>query len=307
MRVLVLLSTYNGERYLKEQLDSILSQVGVEVSLLIRDDGSKDGTCNIIGDYATKHQNIHVEQSENVGFIRSFSSLIRMAQLYKEEVDYFAFADQDDIWMSDKLKVACDKLAEMNPDIPNLYTSNSIQVTSEGEMISLFHPTCPTYSKGNVMIYGTEQGCSMVFNRKALEIYDQYPPVKAYHDRWMYMICAFLGTTYYDHTPRFYYRIHNGNAVGSILERDQENILMRFFSPSMFKPLNKHLEMAEEFYHRLNDRISSSDQGLLRTYIQYRKRIKCKIHLLFDQHFRCPYPDRKTRFYFFVCTLFGKV
>ena len=307
MRVLVLLSTYNGEKFLREQLDSILSQKDVEISLLVRDDGSKDETCSIIDDYAIQHQNIHVEKSENVGFIRSFSSLIRMAQLYKGEVDYFAFADQDDIWMPDKLKVACDRLAEMDPNTPHLYTSNSIQVTSEGEKISLFHSTCPSYSKGNVMIYGTEQGCSMVFNRKALEIYDQYPPVKAYHDRWMYMICAFLGTTYYDHTPRFYYRIHNGNAVGSILERDQENILMRFFSPSMFKPLNKHLEMAEEFYHRLNDRLSSSDQGLLKIYIQYRKRIKCKIQLLFDQHFRCPYPDRKTRFYFFVCTLFGKV
>ena len=73
------MSTYNGERFLREQLDSILSQQDVEISLLVRDDGSKDNTCQILSDYASKHQNVIWKSFENVGFVKSFSALIRMA------------------------------------------------------------------------------------------------------------------------------------------------------------------------------------------------------------------------------------
>lgn len=307
MKVLVLLSTYNGERYLREQLDSILSQKGVEVSLIIRDDGSKDETCNVIDDYAIKNQNIRFEKSENIGFVRSFSSLIRAAQLYKEDVDFYAFADQDDIWMPDKLKIACKRLAKMDPNMPNLYTSNSIQITSEGEKISLFHPIRPRYRKGNVLIYSTEQGCSMVFNRKALEFYNLYPPQTSYHDRWMYMICFFLGSAYYDHEPQFYYRIHCHNAIGKISNREKKNILVRFFSKSMFKPLSTHLEMSREFYSYYSDYLNKKDAKLFLIYSRYRTNLINKMKMIFMDDFSCPYSKFKVRFYYFVCLLFNKL
>ena len=306
-KVLVLMSTYNGEKYVAEQILSIMKQTNVEVELLIRDDGSRDSTTDVVEHLSHEYPNIKLHKGHNVGFVDSFNELVRWAAS-ECKADFYAFVDQDDVWYPNKLKIARERLPLLPKGEPNLFCSNSDIIDENGQFTGKhFLQHVPRFSKGNILKYPTLQGCSMVFNRKALELYDQYPPVISYHDRWMYMICAFLGATYYDHTPRFYYRIHNGNAVGSILERDQENILMRFFSPSMFKPLNKHLEMAEEFYHRLNGLLSSSDQGLIRTYILYRKSIKCKLQLLFDQHFRCPYPDRKTRFYFFVCTLFGKV
>ena len=91
--VLVLMSTYNGELFLKEQIDSILSQEGVDVRLLVRDDGSKDNTCSILSDYASAHQNIEWKACENVGFVKSFSALVKMAMTSEIPADYYAFAD----------------------------------------------------------------------------------------------------------------------------------------------------------------------------------------------------------------------
>jgi glycosyltransferase involved in cell wall biosynthesis len=117
-KVLVLMSTYNGERFLREQLDSILSQQDVEISLLVRDDGSKDNTCQILSDYASKHQNVIWKSFENVGFVKSFSALIRMANTSDIDADFYAFADQDDIWMSNKLATACTVLATKDNSKP---------------------------------------------------------------------------------------------------------------------------------------------------------------------------------------------
>ena len=83
------MSTYNGERFLKEQIDSILSQEGVEIRLLVRDDGSKDRTWEILEEYASGYRNIVITMGENVGFVKSFSALVRMAldQTTIEEAD----------------------------------------------------------------------------------------------------------------------------------------------------------------------------------------------------------------------------
>lgn len=108
--VQVLLSTYNGETYLAEQLDSILAQKEVNVKLLIRDDGSIDETTEILRTYASVHENIRYFCGENCGVVASYFRLFECAD---PEVDFYAFADQDDVWDADKLSIACQKLEEM--------------------------------------------------------------------------------------------------------------------------------------------------------------------------------------------------
>ena len=102
--VTVLMSTYNGERFLKEQLDSILQQQDVDVRLCVRDDGSTDGTMDILLEYADA---IELTIGNNFGVGNSFMSMVYSANL---ESDYYAFSDQDDIWMPDKLISAVDEL-----------------------------------------------------------------------------------------------------------------------------------------------------------------------------------------------------
>ena len=101
-KVAILMSTYNGEKYLDEQIGSILAQEGVDVTLYIRDDGSSDRTAEIIKYYCKRYHNVSFTQGENLGVGNSFMQLVYDA---KDVYDYYAFADQDDIWLRDKLSV----------------------------------------------------------------------------------------------------------------------------------------------------------------------------------------------------------
>jgi rhamnosyltransferase len=98
MKIVVLLSTYNGAAYLRGQLDSILAQQHVDVQLLVRDDGSTDGTCAILQEYADRGDLTYFAES-NVGVVKSFLALCLRAPV----ADYYAFADQDDVWLPEKL------------------------------------------------------------------------------------------------------------------------------------------------------------------------------------------------------------
>lgn len=105
--VQVVMSTYNGEKYLKEQIDSILSQEGVDVRLYIRDDGSSDRTTDILASYQ-EHKNVKIEKGNNLGFAKSFLTALDEC----DEADYYAFSDQDDVWEKDKLSTAVQLIQE---------------------------------------------------------------------------------------------------------------------------------------------------------------------------------------------------
>ena len=110
-KVQVLLSTYNGEKYIREQLDSILTQKDIEVSILIRDDGSTDSTVDIIHEYCSNNSDIKLIKGSNMGACKSFFELFKEADM---GYDYYALADQDDYWYADKLTVACNMLAKID-------------------------------------------------------------------------------------------------------------------------------------------------------------------------------------------------
>lgn len=278
MLVLVLLSTYNGERYLKEQIDSILAQEGVGVHILVRDDGSKDRTCEILEEYDMQHDNVDVVRADNVGFVKSFSKLVEMAQKYKDLVDYYAFSDQDDVWMPHKLKTACDCLSKMNQDKPLLFSSNSVCVDENLNILKQFHKSKPYRTKENVMIYPTEQGCSMVFNKKAVELYNMHSPITSWHDRWMCMICNCFGELYYSHEALFYYRIHSSNTLGvrkSLLKTYFDDIFDFFFTT----PLN--YGMVKEFYDGYKDKLDAHNNQMVVEYLSYSDSIRQKIKMIF--------------------------
>ena len=117
--VIVVISAYNGAKHIERQLDSIFEQVGVDVQVLVRDDCSKDNTVEVVQEYAQNHpQNkIEIIKGENVGFAKSFWLGLSMCR----DADYYAFADQDDVWKEEKI-ISAVKCIE-NIDKPALYSS----------------------------------------------------------------------------------------------------------------------------------------------------------------------------------------
>ena len=139
-QVTVLMSTYNGKRFLKEQIESILNQSGVEVTLVIRDDGSSDGTKEILKEYG-RLDNVKVLFGENEGPAMSFMSLVRGAEM---ETEYLAYADQDDIWLPEKLKEAVSAIGHRR-ERAVLYCSNQTVADEEGHGICLRYKEDPDH------------------------------------------------------------------------------------------------------------------------------------------------------------------
>ena len=104
-KVLILVSTYNGEKYLPEQLDSLYAQEGVDIHILVRDDGSKDNTIGILKNYQGSKGKMTIIEGENIGAGQSFLALINEATTNYPDYDYYAFCDQDDVWYGNKVVI----------------------------------------------------------------------------------------------------------------------------------------------------------------------------------------------------------
>lgn len=158
--VLVLMSTYNGEAYVAEQIDSILNQKHVNVTLSIRDDGSTDKTYAILQDYANRYNNIMLQSGDNIGYAASFWTLLLQSTA---EYSFYAFSDQDDIWDDTKLASAIYALEQYSEQY-KLYAS-ALRVVDEQlteQYVNTFPRLQPTL--GSAITRPRLSGCTMVFN-----------------------------------------------------------------------------------------------------------------------------------------------
>ena len=204
------MSTYNGEKYIREQLDSILQQ-SLPVEILIRDDGSSDGTIAIIEDYIANGAPVELIKGENVGVIASFFALIKAAP----ESDFYAFSDQDDYWLEDKIKNAVEMLG--TEDMPMLYCSDTYLVDGDLNVIKQ-EDRNPRPSFGNAIVENICTGCTAVGNRQFIEkIRENIPDTTKIimHDWWLYLIAELYGKTVFDHNAQIYYRQHGNNEWGA--------------------------------------------------------------------------------------------
>jgi glycosyltransferase involved in cell wall biosynthesis len=209
----VLLSTYNGARYLPELLDSVLSQDAPGVTLLVRDDGSTDGTRDILADYAARYASIRVMLGENIGVVRSYFALLSEPTGDDELV---AFCDQDDVWQRDKLSRALAWLRDVSE--PTMYCSR-VQVVDDQLDTRSFTPIVRAPAFANALVENIATGCTIVLNSKAralvLRTLPATPNRVLMHDWWLYLVMSGLGKVIVDPEARILYRQHLSNVVGA--------------------------------------------------------------------------------------------
>ena len=196
-KVAVLMSTYNGERFLRQQIDTILDQENVAVDLYIRDDGSTDTTKDIVEEYQRNHKNIVFIKGKNAGVGNSFMKLLYSVP---DRYDYYAFSDQDDIWKSDKLAKA---IVAIQKSGCCLYGSNQECVDAEGNTMGLRYDD---YRKINlkpfeIMCRNDIAGCTFVFTRDLYELLKERRPSNdllklRIHDVWVAMVASVVGEIY---------------------------------------------------------------------------------------------------------------
>jgi glycosyltransferase involved in cell wall biosynthesis len=209
--VLVLLSTFNGEKWLHEQIESILSQKDVSVILLIRDDGSTDNTSQVVLKF--REQISKMEDQTHLGFNQSYLKL--MLESKKYEFDYIAFSDQDDIWDENKLIQAINLI---NSSGKNHYSSRRFIFSNDDRQnINQIIPERPVKALSyNFLVENVAPGCTTVLTRDFFlnEIVNRLSLMLIEYDYFIYMLAAITDNCCFDSDSRIRYRLHNSNAIG---------------------------------------------------------------------------------------------
>ena len=282
-KVTVIMSTYNGELFLREQLESIFDQVDVDVFCLVRDDGSKDNTVDILREFKKEHkENFEFYEGENIGVVKSFSELVTKALL--KDGEWIAFCDQDDVWMKEKLSRAISVLEnEKEKDIPLVYCSNLLVVNVNLDSIGMMWKSKPNYNKYTALVQNCSTGCTQVFNRIAANKYCECKKFQEIemHDYWLFLIGVYLGKVVYDDQAQIYYRQHEKNVVGA-RRKTIINALKHIADGR-----SGHREMmVRNFYNTYYAELHESDKEILNNIINYRKNIKKKLRILVDKRYR---------------------
>lgn len=283
--VVVLMSTYNGEKFLREQIDSVLSQQEVEVKIIIRDDGSCDGTLKILNEYAEKQANIIILKGKNCGAEMSFHFLCQYAK-DNAKADFYAFCDQDDVWLPRKLKVAVDKLQSFEVSRPNLYFSNLRMVDEDLRVLrDLFADGEVVVSKHMALLQIFTYGCTCVFNRIALDYYCMASfSNEIQHDNWIYVLAMYLGNVYYDNDSYIFYRQHGSNLSG---EKDTGiKLAIRRVQRAIKGNWGHDFELySSTLLNYYSDLLLPDDKAYVQKIACYRRSFSDKTHLLFSDEY----------------------
>ncbi len=217
-RIAILLSTYQGARFLAEQLESLRAQSHRDWVLYWRDDGSSDMTVELMRAFRAAMGDdrvVTLDATSRLGAAGSFMCLLRRA--YADGHAMAAFADQDDVWLAEKLARAAAALSAEPDDAPALYFTRQILVDDQLRRIGVSprvrrppgFPACLTQNLAT--------GCTMVMNRPAMaRLADTTPPAGVLHDWWCYIVIAASGGHLLaDPEPAVLYRQHASNAVGA--------------------------------------------------------------------------------------------
>lgn len=216
--IYILLSTYNGGKFLKEQLESLQNQTVQNWHILWRDDGSMDNTVPIMNNFIkeTGKCTNFSEINHNLGPYASFLTLLKFAGTMMQADDCVMFADQDDVWLPEKIARAYAALSAYDSQLPALYFSRQKVVDAQLRPLGTsdrlqFVPLFPDCLAQNVAT-----GCTMALNAEAVRVINQFTvPANIYHDWWSYIVVAAAGgRCLYDDEATILYRQHGHNAIG---------------------------------------------------------------------------------------------
>lgn len=218
----ILLSTFNGDTYLKELLDSVLNQTFKDWRLIVRDDGSTDGTYEIVLNYCKQFSDKITfvnDKDTHLGACQSFAKLLEYST-----ANYIMFCDQDDVWLPTKVAVTLNKMCELealHDGFPILIHTDLKVVDRDLRIISesfwKFQHINPEFKKiNNLLLTNNVTGCTMMINRELKKLSMPIPENSVMHDWWIALVASVFGVTAYINSATILYRQHGKNDTGAM-------------------------------------------------------------------------------------------
>lgn len=313
--VLILLASFNGEKYIVEQLASIRSQSYRHWTLIVRDDASADRTAQLIAAQAGDERVTLLTADHNIGAKENFARLLESAQA--SSASYFAFADQDDVWHPDKLEVLLARmkaLEQAQPGTPILVHSDLEVVDERLDTIdpSFLHYQGIRHEEHDplkvLLAQNFVTGCTVMFNRKLLELAVPLPAQSVVHDWWLALLAAAGGRIDFIDRPLVRYRQHAQNEIGAVSLRDYARrpdvgAIGKRFGGGL-KNFLRSIEQARALLARLDERacaVPAETRRALQDYAglfqmpRFQRLCRVIAHRISPQHF-----VRRLLFYFRV-------
>ncbi|HGC9860993.1 TPA: glycosyltransferase family 2 protein [Streptococcus agalactiae] len=275
MKVNILMATYNGEKFLAQQIKSIQKQTFKEWNLLIRDDGSSDKTCDIIRNFTAKDSRIRfINENEhhNLGVIKSFFTLVNY-----EVADFYFFSDQDDVWLPEKLSVSLEAAKHKASDVPLLVYTDLKVVNQELNILQDSMIRAQSHHANTTLLpeltENTVTGGTMMINHALAEKWFT-PNDILMHDWFLALLAASLGEIIYLDLPTQLYRQHDNNVLGArtmdkrfkILREGPKSIFTRYW-----KLIHDSQKQASLIVDKYGDIMTANDLELIKCFIKIDK------------------------------------
>ncbi|MCC9722904.1 glycosyltransferase family 2 protein, partial [Streptococcus agalactiae] len=271
----ILMATYNGEKFLAQQIESIQKQTFKEWNLLIRDDGSSDKTCDIIRNFTAKDSRIRfINENEhhNLGVIKSFFTLVNY-----EVADFYFFSDQDDVWLPEKLSVSLEAAKHKASDVPLLVYTDLKVVNQELNILQDSMIRAQSHHANTTLLpeltENTVTGGTMMINHALAEKWFT-PNDILMHDWFLALLAASLGEIIYLDLPTQLYRQHDNNVLGArtmdkrfkILREGPKSIFTRYW-----KLIHDSQKQASLIVDKYGDIMTVTDLELIKCFIKIDK------------------------------------
>jgi len=213
----VCIATYNGERYIKQQLISIIAQLSEGDEIVVSDDASTDGTLSVIRSMGSPLIHIYEHVSEH-GYTANFENALRHAK-----GDYIFLADQDDVWLPQKVKTCMQYLQDYYFVVSDAYLTDEQLNIKNSSFYAIRHPH-HTFL-GNVVKFGY-LGCCMAFRREVLDMALPFPSNRKFctHDNWIFLVASAFYKTYICEEKLIYYRRHKGTTSSGGIKNSTNTI-----------------------------------------------------------------------------------
>ncbi|HFR2830084.1 TPA: glycosyltransferase family 2 protein [Streptococcus agalactiae] len=275
MKVNILMATYNGEKFLAQQIESIQKQTFKEWNLLIRDDGSSDKTCDIIRNFTAKDSRIRFineNEHQNLGVIKSFFTLVNY-----EVADFYFFSDQDDVWLPEKLSVSLEAAKHKASDVPLLVYTDLKVVNQELNILQDSMIRAQSHHANTTLLpeltENTVTGGTMMINHALAEKWFT-PNDILMHDWFLALLAASLGEIIYLDLPTQLYRQHDNNVLGArtmdkrfkILREGPKSIFTRYW-----KLIHDSQKQASLIVDKYGDIMTVTDLELIKCFIKIDK------------------------------------
>lgn len=282
----ILMATYNGEKYIEQQIESILLQSNKNWRLLIRDDCSKDNTPKIIKKYCKMYSGKIIQVDNNnkgLGAAQNFSCLLE-----NSEAEYIMFSDQDDFWLEDKIeltyKLMVESEAKYRKSMPILVHSELKVVDKALKTISgsfwkhqLINPDNKAINR--LLIQNNVTGCTVMINKALRDLQHPVPKDAIMHDWWIALVAATFGKIEYIYQPTILYRQHGNNDVGA-KEWGPRLIIKKLLDSTSIKAnIQKSIKQSEVFYNRYENKFDKDSAELVSEFAKLNKKNPLKKRL----------------------------